>query len=102
MATVPVFSLRLRNQRLRELVREVAANLGISQNELIEQAIEHEVLSRGATLREDLQAAADRIGRLTDEQYQVVLNRSAERFAAAEGQRDPVRTRRLGPRTELV
>jgi hypothetical protein len=33
------FPLRLRDPRLRALVREVAQREGVSQNELIEQAI---------------------------------------------------------------
>ena len=60
-----VFSLRLRSQGLRELIREVAASEHISQNELIEQAVAHEVLLRGATLGDDLERAAQRIGDLT-------------------------------------
>lgn len=95
MATVPVFSLRLRNARLRELVREVAAGLGISQNELIEQAVEHEVLARGAMLQEDLRSAADRISRLTAEQHRQILNRSIDGFVAGEAEPDPIRTRRV-------
>ena len=38
--------LRWRNERLRTLTAEVASRLGISQNELIEQAIEHEVVAQ--------------------------------------------------------
>lgn len=95
MATVPVFSLRLRNARLRELVREVAAGLGISQNELIEQAVEHEVLARGAMLSEDLRSAAERISQLTAEQHRQILSRSVAAFAAGESYPDPIRTRRV-------
>lgn len=95
MATVPVFSLRLRDARLRELVREVAAGLGISQNELIEQAVEHEVLARGAMLRDDLQSAADRLSRLTAEQHRQILSRSVEGFVAAEFGPDPIRSRQV-------
>jgi len=69
MASRAVFPLRWRNERLRALTAEVAARLGISQNELIEQAIEHEVVARGAMLSEDLRAAADRLAELTREQY---------------------------------
>lgn len=94
MAT-PVFPLRLRNERLRELVREVAAGLGISQNELIERATEQEVVVRGAMLSEDLRSAADRLAGLTEAQYQLVLDRSAAQFAAGEGQRDPLAVRRI-------
>ena len=34
----------------------------------MEQAIEHEVVARGAMLSEDLRAAADRLAELTQEQ----------------------------------
>jgi hypothetical protein len=64
--------------------------LGISQNELIEQAIEHEVVARGAMLSEDLRAAADRLAELTQEQYERIQARSLERFVAAEGQLEPL------------
>lgn len=94
MAT-PVFPLRLRNERLRELVREVAAGLGISQNELIERATEHEVIARGAMLGEDLRRAADRMTELTDASYHQVLDRSLDQMAAGEGQRDPLTVRRI-------
>ena len=46
MASRAVFPLRWRNERLRALTAEVASRLGISQNELIEQAIEHEVIAQ--------------------------------------------------------
>lgn len=94
MAT-PVFPLRLRNARLRELVREVAAGLGISQNELIERATEHEVVARGAMLSEDLRLAADRLAELTDAHYQSLLDRSMDEVVAGEGQRDPLSVRRV-------
>ncbi len=94
MAT-PVFPLRLRNERLRELVREVAAGLGISQNELIERATEHEVIARGAMLSEDLRLAAERMTELTDASHHQVLDRSLDLMAAGEGQRDPLSVRRV-------
>ena len=57
-------------------MREVAASEQISQNELIEQAIAHEVLLRGATLVDDLERAAQRIGELTDAEYAKIVDRS--------------------------
>ena len=90
MAPRAVFPLRWRNEKLRILTAEVAARLGISQNELIEQAIEHEVVARGAMLSEDLRAAADRLAELTQEQYERIQARSLERFVAAEGQLEPL------------
>lgn len=94
MAT-PVFPLRLRNERLRELVREVAAGLGISQNELIERATEHEVMARGAMLSDDLRQAADRLTELTQTHQQQIINRSLDQMAAGEGQREPLAVRRV-------
>ena len=84
------FSLRLHSEGLRELVREVAASEQISQNELIEQAIAHEVLLRGATLVDDLERAAQRIGELTDTEYAKIVDRSLTDFAEGEGLADPL------------
>jgi hypothetical protein len=93
MASRAVFPLRWRNERLRALTAEVASRLGISQNELIEQAIEHEVVARGAMLSEDLRAAADRLAELTAEQYERIQERGLESFVAGEGFFDPVQAR---------
>jgi hypothetical protein len=93
MASRAVFPLRWRNERLRALTAEVAARLGISQNELIEQAIEHEVVARGAMLSNDLRAAADRLAELTQEQYERIQARSLEHFVAGEGLFEPVQAR---------
>jgi hypothetical protein len=90
-----VFSLRLRDDRLRTLVRELAKRLGISQNELIEQAIEREVVVRGAWLSEDLRSAADRIATLSEEQYERMTERSIEGFVAGEANPEPLRARRI-------
>jgi hypothetical protein len=93
MASRAVFPLRWRNERLRTLTAEVASRLGISQNELIEQAIEHEVVARGAMLSEDLRAAADRLAELTQEQYERMQARGLESFVAGEGQVEPIQAR---------
>jgi hypothetical protein len=84
------FSLRLHSEGLRELVREVAASEQISQNELIEQAIAHEVLLRGATLVDDLERAARRISELTDAEYAKIVDRSLTDFAEGEGLAEPL------------
>ncbi len=97
MASRAVFPLRWRNERLRTLTAEVASRLGISQNELIEQAIEHEVVARGAMLSEDLRAAADRLAELTEEQYERIQARGVESFIAGEGLSEPLQSR-LAPR----
>ena len=93
MTSRAVFPLRWRNERLRTLTAEVASRLGISQNELIEQAIEHEVVARGAMLSEDLRAAADRLAELTQEQYERMQARGLESFVAGEGQVEPLQVR---------
>jgi hypothetical protein len=93
MASRAVFPLRWRNERLRTLTAEVASRLGISQNELIEQAIEHEVVARGAMLSEDLRAAADRLAELTEEQYERMQARGLESFVVGEGQLEPLQAR---------
>jgi hypothetical protein len=93
MASRAVFPLRWRNERLRTLTAEVASRLGISQNELIEQAIEHEVVARGAMLSEDLRAAADRLAELTREQYERMQARGVEGYVAGEGLLDPIQDR---------
>src|ERR1700710_1740760 len=90
-----VFSLRLRDDRLRTLVRELAKRLGISQNELIEQAIEREVVVRGGLLSEDLRSAADHIAPLSDEQYRRKSDRSIRACGAGEANPEPLRARRI-------
>ena len=101
MASRAVFPLRWRSERLRTLTAEVASRLGISQNELIEQAIAHEVVARGAMISDDLRAAADRLAELTQEQYERIQARSVESFVAGEGLPEPVQAR-LTPRAAAV
>src|SRR5207302_1164562 len=62
----PTFPLRFRSEQIRALVREVAKCEGISQNELLEQAAEHEVIARGALLAQDLEASLDRLRSATN------------------------------------
>src|SRR6476659_7009943 len=93
MAARAVFPLRWRNRRLRALTAEVASRLGISQNELSEQAIEHEVIARGAMLSDDLRAAADRLAELTQEQYERIQARGLEDYVAGEGLLESVQGR---------
>ncbi|OHV05122.1 hypothetical protein [Mycobacterium talmoniae] len=90
-----VFPLRLPSQGLRELVREVAASERISQNEFIVQAVAHEVLLRGATLADDLERAAKRIGELTDAEYAKIVDRSLADFAQGEGLAEPLPARAI-------
>lgn len=93
--TMNTFSLRLHSQGLRELVREVAASEKISQNELIEQAVAHEVLLRGATLVDDLERAAERIAELTDAEYAKIVDRSLTDFAEGEGLAEPLQAHKI-------
>ena len=95
MGRSSTFSLRLRSPRLRALMQEIAQRESISQNELIEQALEHELAARGAMWAEDLRAAADRLTALTDAQHESLLKRSLVEFAGGEGRRDPLRARRI-------
>ena len=89
----PAFPLRIHDERLRQLTRDVAGRLGLSQNEFIERAVEREVIVQGAMLRDDLRAAADRLATLTAEQYQRIVDRSAEQFVDGEAARDPLQPR---------
>lgn len=92
---VPAFPLRIRQPRLRALIREVAAQENISQNELIEQAAEHEVIARGALLTEDLAAAATRLASLTEAAYRDHVSASIADFAAGEATGEPIRARQI-------
>lgn len=90
-----VFPLRLREERLRELVRDVASREQISQNEFIEQAVEHEVVARGAMLADDLAHSAEQLRRATQAQHAELVERSLAEFARGELQRDPLRASRI-------
>ncbi len=63
--TRSVFPLRFRDERLRALLREVAAREHISQNEHIEQAIRHELTIRVARVAGELVTAARRLAELS-------------------------------------
>lgn len=89
------FPLRIRQPRLRELIREVAARERISQNELLEQAAEHEVIARGALITEDLAAAAGHLATLTQAAYREMVTASVATFAASEANPEPVQARQI-------
>lgn len=76
-------------------MREIAEREHLSQNEFIEQAVEREVVARGALLAEELAAAASRLAQLTEEQYAVILRRSTAAFIAGEGGPDPLQAAAL-------
>ncbi|MBA2729422.1 MAG: hypothetical protein H0U48_01555 [Euzebyaceae bacterium] len=91
------FPLRFRQEGLRDLVRDVAAREQISQNELIEQAVEHEVVARGAMLVADLVQAAERLRSATEAQYAKLVDRSITDFASGEQRRDPLQASKIEP-----
>lgn len=91
----PTFPLRLRDERLRELVRIVAEREGMSQNELLEQAAEHEVLARGALLADELEASAARLRTVRAKAMTTLVEASVTEFVEAEGRADPLRPRRI-------
>ena len=95
MSSPSTFSLRLRSPLLRALMQEIAQRESISQNELIEQALEHELVARGAMWAEDLRASADRLTALTNAQYALLLERSLVDFVKGEAQREPLRARQI-------
>ncbi len=89
------FPLRFKDEKLRELVREVAETEQVSQTDLIEEAVAHELIFRGARLANDLAEAADRISRLTELQRAELIDRSIDEFAAGESLPDPLQARAL-------
>ena len=90
MATPGTFSLRLRDEGLRTLVRELAERRKMSQNEFIETAVTREVVMVGARVALDLESAAKRLRELTDEQYAALVSRSADEFVHGESGPDPL------------
>lgn len=95
MATTAAFPLRLRDPRLRALVRELADREHMSQNEFIELALEHEVVVRGALVAGELAAAARRLNKLTEAQFAGLVDRSIETFVEGEAGRDPLQATAL-------
>lgn len=93
MAAGSQFTLRFHNDRLRELVRDVAEQLDISQNELVENAVEHLVVLQGALLADDLERAAKRLKRLSTRAHAELVAHSVDQFATGEANPDPIRAR---------
>jgi len=85
------FPLRYRREWVRALVREVAAREGISQNELLEQAAEHEVIARGALLADDLEDSLNALRSATKAAHAELIRRSVTDFAKGEATADPLR-----------
>lgn len=90
-----MFSLRFRSERLRELVREVAEREGVSQNELLEVAAEHEVIARGALLADHLDLSAARLRSISERAFAGVVTASIDAFVAGEANSEPLRPRRI-------
>ena len=88
-----VFPLRLRSERLRALLREVAEREHVSQNELIEQAIEHEVVARGALLADDLATSARQLAALAASERSELIERSVDDAGQSVHLADPIRAR---------
>jgi hypothetical protein len=85
------FPLRFTRERVREAVRLLAEREGISQNELLEQAAEHEVVARGALLADELEASADHLRKTTTRAMRQVVEASLEEFVEAEAYPEPLR-----------
>ena len=97
-ATRNVFPLRLRDERLRLLLREVAEREHISQNELIEQAIRHELALRATRLADELASAARRLSELSGPTYDEIITRSIGDFVSGEAEPEPLQAHALhGP-----
>lgn len=94
MAT-PVFPLRLRKPHLREQIREVAEREGISQNEFLEQAAEHELIVRGEMLAADLDRAVSRLRGLTTSARESLIDASIVAFGVGERLPDPLEARQI-------
>ena len=97
----PTFSLRFRNAHLRTMVREVAAREGISQNELLEQAAEHEIMIRGHLIAEDLELALRRTIALNDQAYREFVAVRIDEVASDEARPDALRGHQIPSRSEL-
>ena len=96
----PTFPLRFTQDRVRELVRLVAEREGISQNELLEQAAEHEVIARGALLADELEAAAAHLRAVAAPAMAEGIEASITAFVEAEALPDPIRARRIARRPD--
>ncbi len=90
----PTFPLRFYREGLREMVRVVAERSGISQNEFLEQAAEHEVVARGALLADELEALAVHLRTATTWGFEA-RKASLAAFVEAEALPDPIKGRRI-------
>lgn len=95
MAPRPTFSLRFTHAGLRDMVRAVADRDGISQNELLEQAAEHEVVIRGALMADELEVAAAHLRALTAPAAAEMVAQSLVRFVQGEAHPEPLRPHKV-------
>lgn len=94
--TRPVFTLRFRDEETHRTLRLTAELLGVSMNELAEQAIARELARMGADLEERLRRTADRLGRYRAGEIERDIERDIDDFAQAEvTESDPLRSRRM-------
>jgi hypothetical protein len=84
------------------MIRDLAAREGVSQNELLEQAAEHEVIARGALLADDLESAAAQLRRISAQTYAALVEASVVSAAANEGVLDPLRARKTSRVADLT
>jgi hypothetical protein len=95
MASRPTVSLRFTNPGLRERVRVLAAQRGISQNEFLERAAEHEVVVQGGLLSGELEALAGQLGEMSAATLSDRVEASKANFVAGEALPDPLRPRQI-------
>ncbi len=93
--TTSAFPLRFKDAKLRELVREVARQANMSQNELLETAAKNEVIARGALLADDLEISASRLRSATAEARGDLVKASMVDFVEGETLDEPLRPRRI-------
>jgi hypothetical protein len=95
----PTFPLRFTSDRLRELVRVVAEREGISQNELLERAAEHEVIARSALLADELEGIVGQLRAAVAPVVAARIEASIEAFVEGEMRPDPIRPRQIERRS---
>ncbi len=94
------FPLRIRDQRIRDLIRLVAAREGISQNAPLEQAAEHELVARGALIADELEASAAHLRSATQLTMATLIEASIAEFVVGEALREPLRAHQVVIPTE--
>jgi signal transduction histidine kinase len=87
----PAFTLRFRDEETHRTLRLTSELLGVSMNELAEQAIAHELAQIGADLEDRLRRTADLLGKYRGGDTE----REIDEFARAEvTEDDPLRSRK--------